>query len=39
MEGTKCDYRILAGRPHEKLMIGIPRRWEDIIKMDLRESD
>jgi hypothetical protein len=32
-------YRILAGRPKEKRPMGRPRcRWEDNIKMDLRET-
>jgi hypothetical protein len=31
-------YRILAGRPEERRQLGRPRRrWEDNIKMDLRE--
>jgi hypothetical protein len=31
-------YRILVGRPEGKRPLGIPRcRWEDNIKMDLRE--
>jgi len=32
-------YRILVGRPEGKIPLGRPRRrWEDNIKMDLRES-
>jgi hypothetical protein len=31
-------YRVLVGRPEEKRPLGRPRRrWEDNIKMDLRE--
>jgi hypothetical protein len=31
-------YRILVGRPEAKRPLGRPRRrWEDNIKMDLRE--
>jgi hypothetical protein len=31
-------YRILVGRPEGKRPLGIPRRrWQDNIKMDLRE--
>jgi hypothetical protein len=31
-------YKILVGRPEGKRPIGKPRsRWEDNIKMDLRE--
>jgi hypothetical protein len=33
------DYRILVGRPEGKRPLGRPRRkWEDNIKMDLREK-
>jgi hypothetical protein len=32
-------YRVLVGRPEEKRPLGRPRRrWEDNIKMDLRET-
>jgi hypothetical protein len=32
-------YRVLAGRPQGKRPLGRPRRrWEDDIKMDLREK-
>jgi hypothetical protein len=32
-------YRVLVGRPEGKRPLGIPRsRWEDNIKMDLRET-
>jgi hypothetical protein len=39
--GTHGDsrgvYRVLIGRPEGKRPLGIPRRrWEDIIKLDLR---
>jgi hypothetical protein len=31
-------YRVLIGRPEGKTPLGRPRRrWEDNIKMDLRE--
>jgi hypothetical protein len=32
-------YRILVGRSESKRPLGIPRRrWEDNIKIDLRET-
>jgi hypothetical protein len=32
-------YRVLVGRPEEKRPLGRPRRrWEDNIRMDLRET-
>jgi hypothetical protein len=32
-------YRVLVGRPEDKIPLGRPmRRWEDNIKMDLRET-
>jgi hypothetical protein len=35
----KGVYRILVGRPEVKRPLGRPkRRWEDNIKMDLRET-
>jgi hypothetical protein len=31
-------YRVLVGRPEDKITLGRPRsRWEDNIKMDVRE--
>jgi hypothetical protein len=34
----RCVYRVLVGRPEGKIPLGRPRRrWEDNIKMDLRE--
>ena len=31
-------YRVLVGKPEERRLLGGPsRRWEDNIKMDLRE--
>jgi len=31
-------YRVLVGRPEDKRPLGRPRRrWEDNIKLDLRE--
>jgi hypothetical protein len=36
-EGSSV-YRVLVGRPEGKRPLGRPRRrWEDNIKMDLRE--
>jgi hypothetical protein len=36
--GKKNAYRIFLGKPEGKRTLGIPRRrWEDNIKMDLRE--
>jgi hypothetical protein len=33
-------YRVLVGRPESKRPLGRPRRrWEDNIKIDLREID
>jgi hypothetical protein len=38
MEAGRGVYRILVGRPEGKRPLGRPRlRWEDDIKMDLRE--
>jgi hypothetical protein len=35
----RCVYRVLVGRPEGKRPLGRPRRrWEDNIKMDLRET-
>jgi hypothetical protein len=35
----RCAYRLLVGRPESKRRLGRPRRrWEDNIKMDLRET-
>jgi hypothetical protein len=35
--GERC-LQVLVGRPEEKRPLGRPRRrWEDYIKMDLRE--
>jgi hypothetical protein len=32
-------YRVLIGRPEGKRLLGRPRyRWEDNIKLDLRET-
>jgi hypothetical protein len=34
----RCVYRVLVERPEGKRPLGRPRRrWEDNIKMDLRE--
>jgi hypothetical protein len=36
--GGGSIYRVLVGRPEKKIPFGRPRRrWEDNIKMDLRE--
>jgi hypothetical protein len=38
MEEGRGAYRVLVGRPEGKRPLRIPRRrWEDNIKMDLRE--
>ncbi|KAJ4439313.1 hypothetical protein ANN_07435 [Periplaneta americana] len=38
MGESRNAYRVLIGRPEGKRPLGRPRRrWEDIIKMDLRE--
>ena len=38
MEQSRNTYRVLVGRPESKRPLGRPRRrWEDNIKMDLRE--
>jgi hypothetical protein len=38
MEEKRIAYKILAGKPEGKRALGRPRhRWEDNIKMDLRE--
>jgi hypothetical protein len=38
MEEGRGVYRVLVGRPEVKRPLGRPRRrWEDNIKMDLRE--
>jgi hypothetical protein len=37
--GREDVYRVLVGRPEGKRLLGRPRRrWEDNIKMDLRET-
>jgi hypothetical protein len=39
MEEGRYVYRVLVGRPEGKRPLGRPgRRWEDNIKMDLREG-
>jgi hypothetical protein len=39
MEEGRCVYGVLVGRPKGKRSLGRPRhRWEDNIKMDLRET-
>jgi hypothetical protein len=36
--GEENAYRILVGKPEGKRLLGRPRRrWEDNIRMDLRE--
>ena len=38
MEQSRYAYRVLVGKPERKRPLGRPRRrWEDNIKMDLRE--
>jgi hypothetical protein len=38
MEETRNKYKILFGKPEEKRPVARPeRRWEDNIRMDLRE--
>ena len=38
MEQSRNAYRVLVRKPEEKRPLGRPRRrWEDNIKMDLRE--
>ena len=38
MEQSRNAYRVLVGKPERKKPLGRPRRrWEDNIKMDLRE--
>ena len=40
MEQSRNAYRDLVGKPEGKRPLGRPRhRWEDIIKIDLREVD
>jgi hypothetical protein len=39
MEEGRNVYRVLVGKPEGKRPLGRPRRrWEDGIKMDLRET-
>jgi hypothetical protein len=38
MEEERKMYKVLAGKPEGKRALGGPRsRWEDVIRMDLRE--
>ena len=38
MVHSRNAYRVLVGKPEGKRPLGMPRRrWEDNIKMDLRE--
>ena len=38
MEQGRGAYRVLLGKPEGRIPLGRPRRrWEDNIKMDLRE--
>ena len=40
MEQSRNAYRVLVGKPEGKRPLGRPRRrWEDNIKMDLREVE
>jgi hypothetical protein len=37
-EKVRCEYNVLVGRPEGRRPLGRPRRrWEDSIKVDLRE--
>jgi hypothetical protein len=39
MREVRGAYRVLVGRPEGKRPLGRPRRrWEDNIRMDLRET-
>jgi hypothetical protein len=39
MKEARSVYRVLVGRPEGKRPLGRPkRRWEDNIKMELRET-
>jgi hypothetical protein len=38
MGARRGAFRVLVGKPERRRTLGIPRRrWEDNIKMDLRE--
>ena len=38
MDQSRNEYRVLEGKPERKRPLGRPkRRWEDNIRMDLRE--
>jgi hypothetical protein len=38
MGEVRCTYNILVGRPEWRRPLGRPRRrWDDNIKMDVRE--
>ena len=38
MGESRGTYRVLIGKPERRRPLGIPRRrWEDNIKMDMRE--
>ena len=38
MEEGRSAFKILTGKPTEKIPLGWPRRrWEDNIRMDLEE--
>ena len=40
MEQSRNAYRVLVGKPEGNRPLGRPRRrWEDNIKMNLREVD
>jgi hypothetical protein len=40
MDDKRYSYRILLGKPEEKIPLGKPRlRWVDNIKIDLREIE
>jgi len=40
LEEGRCVHMVLVGKPEGKRQLGRPRhRWEDNIKMDLREVE
>jgi hypothetical protein len=38
MKETRNAYRILVGKPSGKCPLGRTKRWEDNMKMDLRDT-
>jgi hypothetical protein len=40
MEGERKVYKVLVGKPEGKRPLGRPRRrWEDVVRIDLRVID